>query len=384
MPVLLVLNNMKKLLLYSSILFLAAALFTGCNDEEGTTTSQVDFDQQTMLKNYGENLIFPAYADLNTKAAALKGALQTFTQNPSEATLATAREALQTARLSWQGVSMFEFGPAEEVQLRKNINTFPAIRSQVESNIQGGSWDFSRLYSEDEKGFPALDYLLWGETGEPADVVANFTSDANATSRSQYAVAVADEIQQLVSKVYQAWTPEGGNYLGTFITKSGNDAGSSLSMLVNNMVKDYEIIKNQKLRNPLGLLSVDGKPAPRSVEAYYSTQSLPLIKANLQAFERVYRGSFASADGPGLEEFLEAHYRAGNTEEDFAEAINQKLTAAYTALEAVPAPLREAVVNARPEAEMAYNQLQAMVPLIKVNLPNTLSVYINYPDTDGD
>ena len=136
---------MKKLLLYSSTLFLAAALLTGCKDEEGTTTSQVDFDQQAMLKNYGENLIFPAYADLNTKVAALEGAVQTFTQNPSEATLTTAREALQTARLSWQGVSMFEFGPAEEVQLRKNINTFPSIRSQVESNIQGGSWDFSKL-----------------------------------------------------------------------------------------------------------------------------------------------------------------------------------------------------------------------------------------------
>ncbi len=77
------LYSMKKFQRYASTLFLAAALLSGCKDEEGNT-NQVEFDQQAMLQNYGEKLIFPGYADLNTKTTALQGAVTAFTQDPAE------------------------------------------------------------------------------------------------------------------------------------------------------------------------------------------------------------------------------------------------------------------------------------------------------------
>lgn len=376
---------MKKLLYFICPVFALLLLFSSCSEDDNTA-GKVDFDQRAMLENYGKNLIFPAYADFNTKITALNAAVAAFVASPDEPKLAAARQALHTARLSWQQVSPFEFGPAAlpEVLLKQSINTFPASRSEVDANIAAGSWDFNKMFSEDEKGFPALDYLLWGTTAQANDVIAAFTTDAQAANRKAYAAAVAQDIKNRANAVYTGWSPDGGNYLGTFISSTGNDANSSLSLLVNNMVKDFEIIKNLKLRKPLGLLSVDEQPAPLYVEAYYSGQSLELLKANIVGFERVFRGSYASGDGLGLEEYLKAHYQAGNTEEDFAATINSLLAEANVAVAAIPAPLRDAVINHKAVTTEAYNKLQAVVPTLKVNLPNTLSVSITYSDTDGD
>jgi predicted lipoprotein len=373
---------LRKLFPFSYLI--ALLLFaTACNDDEGST-SGVDFNEREMLENYGKNVIYPAYANFEQQTQELQESIDAFTAAPTEATLTAAQDALKETWITWQGVNLFEFGPAADMGLRMSINNFPTRYPKIDNAVQGGTWDINGLYSGDMRGMPALDYLLFSETGSNAEVLNRYTSSEQAENWKNFAKEVAAHLHTQAAAVRTAWAPDGGNYLGTFITNTGNSASSGLSLLVNNFVQGFEVIKNQKIRTPAGLLSQDGQPIPRAVEAYYSSYSLPLIKANLEAVKRVFNGTYASGDGPGLADYLQAHHAAGNTEEDIAAAINTQLQSISSAVEAIPGPLRQAVGTHRSVVEAAYLEMANIMSLLKADMPSALSVQITYTDNDGD
>ena len=371
----------KKLLPLFLLLFVFT---TACKDEEGGKNA-VDFDERAMLDNYGKNLIFPAYASLNQKTELLQTKVNAFVQLPTEASLTEAQNALKDAWLAWQHVSMFEFGPAATLGLRKNIAHFPTRSTKINNAIAAGSWDLNSLYAYEMKGFAALDYLLFPGLADQTNVVGRYTTDVNSTNWKQYLQAVTNDLQAKTAAVHQQWKPDGGNYLGTFITNTGNTASSSTSLLVNQLIQGFEVIKNRKIREPLGLLSIDGQPAPRNVEAYFSGYSLPLLTASVQAVENIIEGNFASGEGLGLADYLQAHYKAGNTQTDLAAELRAQLQEIKTAVNAIPEPLQQAVVNNKALVNAAYDEMVFLMPLLKGDLPSTLSIKVeDYGDIDGD
>ncbi|AHM60992.1 Imelysin [Flammeovirgaceae bacterium 311] len=363
---------------------IALLLFaTACKDDEGST-SGVDFNEREMLENYGKNVIYPAYASFEQKAQVLQTRVDAFADAPSEANLTEAQNALKETWISWQGISLFEFGPAADLGLSMSINNFPTRYPKIDNAVQSGTWDINGLYAGDMRGMPALDYLLFSESGDNAEVLSRYTSSEQADNRKRFAKEVAAHLHTQATAVRTAWAPESGNYLGSFITNTGNSASSALSLLVNNFVQGFEVIKNQKIRTPLGLLSQDGQPIPRAVEAYYSSYSLPLIQANLESVTRVFNGTYASGDGPGLADYLKAHHAAGNTEEDLAAAINAQLQSINSAVDAISGPLRQAVTAQPQVVEAAYMEMANIMALLKADMPSALSVQITYIDNDGD
>lgn len=351
-------------------------------DEEGTDTELV-FDQGAMLTHIGQKIIFPHYADFKNKANNLHNAVSLFTESPTEEALGNAREVLKETYLAWQKVNLYEFGPAEELALRQNMNEFPTQYATIENNIASGTWDLASFRNIDQKGLPALDYLLFRE-GSPSATLPDFTTAENADNRRQYLQEVADEVNELATEVYNGWDPQQSNYLGTFNTTLGNSANSSLSLLVNNLNIGYEIIKNKKLNIPLGNRTIDGQPIPRAVEAYYSGISLELMKANLESVEHTFRGVANGIDGPGLDDYIDAHYKAGNIQNDLTDQILTQLAKAKHAVNALPEPLSEAVTMANEAGNKAYAELQSLVVYLKNDMPQALSVLISYVDNDGD
>lgn len=365
---------------YILLMLIGSFVFSGCTEEKpNDKENELDFDQQAMLTNIGQNIIFPHYASFKDKTAALQTAISAFTANPNEAQIEAARTALKDAYFSWQRVTIYEFGPAGDWALRQNVNEFPADFPTIENKIANGSWDLNSFTSIKLKGLPALDYLLFKE-----NALSDFTEGENAANRSQYLQDVADQLALLAEDIYQEWDPQQGNYLGEFNTNLGNSAGSSLSLLVNSLNEGFERIKNKKLSFPLGNRSIDEEPSPLWVEAYYSGISLELMKANLESVENTFRGRANGLEGLGLDDNLDTHYQAGNIQDDLTDIILSELQDARQAIEAIPAPLSDAVVNARDKANMAYDELQALVVHLKTDMPQALSVLISYVDNDGD
>ncbi len=356
--------------------------FLSCT-EEGEKEKEVSFDQRSMLTNIGQNIIFPAYANFNAKATALEERVHDFTHTPTTATLAATQDALKEAYLAWQKVSMYEFGPAEKVALRMSVNSFPSDYPAIEESIAAGSWNLDFFSSLNKKGLPALDYLLFsGESQE--EILTAYTTAQNAAARRQYLHDVTDQLSSLALEVYNGWAPEGGNYLGEFNTTTGSEAGSPLSLLINNLNQDYEVSKNKRLGIPSGTSSEDGSPIPLAVEAYYSGISKELLQANLQTVEAVFKGVANGTDGPGLDDYIDAIYEAGNIQDDLTSIILAQFQKIHEAVNALPAPLSGAVVNAPDKVEVAYSEVANLVQYIKTDLPQALGVNISYYDNDGD
>lgn len=354
--------------------------FTGCSPEDDNDAGQkTEYDRQAMLTNYSDNLIVPAYQAFQTEASALNQAVTAFVADPSPATLAAARAEYQQAAGAWQLAGGFEFGPAMDQMLRNNVNIYPTTTGQIENNIAAGSYDLQTTANLSAKGLPAIDYLLYGKPSE-AEVLALFTSDAQAANRKKYLQDITAQIQQLADATTNGWT---GGYATTFRQSPGTALGSAVGNLVNQLNFEIDLIKRAKVGIPAGKFTA-GTPLPEKVEAYYSGASLELLKKAIQAQKTVFLGlSAAGTNGPGLDDYLN-HVGARYNNQPLAQAIEQQFDAALAAANAVPVPLAQAVNSHAAAASKVYQELQKLIVLTKTDMPAALGVTISYTDNDGD
>jgi hypothetical protein len=65
-------------------------------------------------------------------------------------------------------------------------------------------------------------------------------------------------------------------------------------------------------------------------------------------------------------------------------AIVSKFSEIITAMQAVPGPLSQAVVNNAPAVETVYQKIVQGLVLLKTEMPSALGILITYQDADGD
>ena len=346
------------------------------NNGGGVTPGKSD----STLTNLGTNIILPAYQQLATNVAAMDAAINTFTATPTADNLVSAQAAFKTAYTSYESTTQFEFGPAiDQSMVTTIINVFPTDTSTIHNNIATGTFTIDGLSNFKAQGFPALDFLLFGAVN--AKVVANFSTDANAANAKKYLTAVSASLKSKTAAVLIAWSATGGNYLGKFIAATGVDAGSSLSLLINAYVYDYDVIlKNYKLGIPIGKYGATTIPQdPAKVEAYYSGISLQLLNAELQSVQNVYLGG----TGLGLDDKVAATNAQSNGG-SLNDAIKNELTTVIAKVKAVPGPLSASITNNAASVNDAYTEVSKFVVLIKVDMSSALGVKISFSDDDGD
>ncbi len=350
--------------------------------KEGENNDKTTLDQTEFLENIGENLIMAGYEDFLAKAEVLAGDAESFQQDPSLSALEDLRESWAEAYISWQKVALYNFGPAEANGIL-TINFYPTNVSLIESNIAGGSYNLATAANTFAKGFPALDYLLFGYADTDETIVLAFEEDENAAT---YVVDVANDIHSLARNVHDNWSPTGSNYLATFKGNKGASAGSSLSLLVNAWSQYVELhVRNAKIGTPNGnsvATSQKFGPFPEKMEAYYSeTYSKDLLKTAHIALKDFYLGKSASGDGVGLYEMLvDLNAQNGTLADDYL-ALFTDVEAQLNALNGTWA---EAIENDGDAITAIFNNYKAIIALLKVDMVSALSISITYADNDGD
>ena len=349
-------------------------LCMGCSSDEGSDPCHAGFDEKAMFENIAENIIVPAYENLDAKVADMLSKGLQFQSLRNLENLEELKASWKDAYLVWQEASQFEFGPAEEVFLRNSVNNFPSNIEEIESIIQSGISDFE-MPDTYNKGFPAIEYMLYGiadsETGvidlynEPGDKYAN------------YLLALINDISQRVSKTKTKWTD---SYKNDFINNTGTAAGSSLSLLVNQLNQNYELIKRDKLGIPSGILTLN-IAQPDNVETPYSNISLELAIRALRASEELYLGK----NGLGLDDYIQAT-AAKKGEDLLDDVIQDQYLVAINAVKAIEAPLTDAVSTTGQTAAVvnAYNEVASQLIHIKTDMPSVLCISITYIDNPSD
>ena len=364
---------MKKILLLISIFFFTFS-FNACKDDNGgEITCGGEFDQRAMFQNIADNLILPELTNFKVKVDDMATKTEAFTSTYDLATLEDLRSSFLEAYASWQHVAQYSFGPAEEVFLRSSVNNFPLDVTMTEANILSGVYDFDQPDNFD-KGLPAIDYLLYGIGENDTRIIEKYLEE-DAADYGQYLTDVVADIKERTDHTFNAWT---NGYDNTFINNTGMAAGTSLSLIINGLNENYELIKREKLGVPSGVLTLDF-PNPDRVEAFYSGHSQLLLEASILASQALYWGG----NGLGLDDYL-INAKAEKNGESLDLIIKQQFTAAIDAVNTLDSPLSDFIESNQSDVVNAYNEVTKQVINIKTDLPSVLCVSITYIDNPSD
>lgn len=359
------------------IVLMFTALFS-CKKkaEDNSTDEDATFNKQELLQNMADQLILPVYQDFKTSLDSVITVYGGFKASASLGDYQLLKKKLHVAYLRYQRISLAGFGPGEDVGIRINCNIFPCDTVKIRKNINLGTYNLATASNTDTKGFPALDYLVYGYGKTEAEMVQLF-SDHN---RKKYVDDLLADMSAKINAVLSAWN---GSYRGTFVNSLGTDVGSSIGFLVNQLNYELDYLKNSKIATPLGLRS-GGTPLPDNSEAYYGGQSMAYALETLNTIENFYRGrSFSGQEGKGFDDYLD-HLQAMHGGEALTASINNQFSIARTKLTEVGNPLSDKVLTSPAAVETAYKELVKLLVLLKTDMPSSLGVAITYQDSDGD
>lgn len=340
------------------------------------------FERNTMLTNWADNIILPSYEAFALELDGLNASFDAFKTEANTANLENFRASWVSAYKMWQRVSMFEIGPAETVGLRLNMNIYPADSQKIDGYLATGVYDLSLSSNRDAKGFPALDYLINGIGSDDVAIVAKF-NEADRDANFAYIDAVLNDMTTLTNGVVAEWK---ASYRDVFVANDGASATASVDRFVNDYIFYYEkFLRAGKMGIPLGVFT--GTTLPKNVEAYYDREiSNELFLEGLDAAQDFFNGKHFGTNGTG--ESLASYLDALNTVKnggDLNKIINDQFNSARTAVTAL-APFRSEIENNTPPTTMllAYDEVQKIVPLLKVDMVSAMSISIDFVDADGD
>ncbi len=356
-------------------------LFAACKDDEtpgGTDACTSDFNQSALFTNVADNLILPALRDFDTKLADLKSTHETFAAAPTNENLTVLRSALETAWISWQSAAQYSFGPAESVFLRNSVNNFPLDLEMTQTRVADKTYEFGN--PEDYTyGFPALDYFFFGINGSKENVLDFYQNDDTAELYLDYGRELLFDLKTKSTYVLSTWESD---YRTTFINNTGTAAGTSLSLIINSLNQNYEMIKREKLGVPVGVLTL-GFANPDRVEAPYAGISARLTREAVTAAYNYYRGYGADIDGLGLDDFLR-EIDAQKEGQSLAALIDAQFKSAIESIDRLTDPLAAQIEDDNETVEAAYIEVTKNVVNLKTDMPSVLCVSITYIDNPSD
>ncbi|MBT2162110.1 imelysin family protein [Zobellia barbeyronii] len=373
-------------------IFTVATMIWACSsDSSGSDTTddivdpkpeEVSFERGSMLTNWADNIIIPSHEAFSIEMTGLQTAFDTFKGDASEVNLVAFRASWLSAYKMWQRVSMFEIGPAETVGLRLNMNIYPTDGPKIDGFVSSGTYDLALASNRDAKGFPALDYLINGLGDTDEDIVAKYNG-AEKESLISYTGDVIADMAGLTTGVLAEWN---SGYRDTFVENDGASSTASVDRFINDYVFYYEkFLRAGKMGIPVGAFSEN--VLPQNVEAYYKADvSNELFLEGFEAVQDFFNGVHygKSTSGESLASYLDA-LNTIKDGDDLTKLINDQFDLAKTKVEAL-APFREEIENNVPPTNMllAYDEVQRIVPMLKVDMVSAMSVSIDFVDADGD
>jgi hypothetical protein len=368
---------------------LTIAVIVSCSSDsgsdDGTTTggnNQDNFNRETMLINWADNIIIPSYISFKADADAMVTATTTFTTTPNQANLENLRAAWETAYLSFQNVSMFEIGKAEEERYRNRLNVYPTNTTEIEDFIASGSYDLSLPSTIDAQGFPALDYLIYGAANTDTDISALYSTNANADNYKQYLNELSQTIATLTDIVLTDWQT---NFRDTFVANTSSSSTGSVDKLANDYILYYEKgLRAGKIGIPAGNFS--NETLPENVEGFYRKDlSKALFNASLTATQNFFEGKHfnSNTEGESFKSYLNFLNTIKNGD-DLSTLIVNQFEASRTQGNLLNDDFTQQIETDNSVMLLTFDELQRNVILLKVDMLQALDINVDFVDTDGD
>ena len=390
---------LKFFYIISALLIIQSCKKSGCTDPDALNYNidaqkddngclYEDYDKLSLLTNLADNYIIPSLDAYKSRIITLNIHVDSFIENPNTSNLRLLRTNWEEALLSWQDVGFLDFGPSEYILLRKQTNTFPIDTTELNNFITLADWNLEYTSSYDSKGLQALDYLLFKPGHTESELITYFQNNTNAKN---YLKALAEDLNQNISYVTNQWVSYREDFINDFeVTQSNfstNSQGSSISNIINALCLHYEFyVRRGKVGLPLGVFNGFSQlELPELVECYYSGKSTQNLVRSINSLRKYVTGSsyLNNDNGLGLDDYMD-FVNAEQNSQQLSTVIDNQFLIILDELNNINGPLSEEIINNKSQITQTYQELQQLVPYIKVDMTSALGVLITYQDNDGD
>ena len=204
---------MKRL--FKSAAIVAASLlltvnFISCNKDPQDNVEETNKAQkEAIVKQYLNHTVYPTYAQLAEKTAALVGNLETLKGSMTQANVNAATATFLEARKWWEMSEAFLFGAASDFGIDPHIDSWP-LDEDAFNNLMASPNMIAMLANDEDGmvageqlgnallGFHGIEYILFRE-GQPRNV-ADITDDMMT-----YAVAVSRDLRNRCFQLEVSW-----------------------------------------------------------------------------------------------------------------------------------------------------------------------------------
>ena len=189
---------------------LLAVNFSSCNKDPQPTTEETNKAQkEAIVKQYLNHTVYPTYAQLAEKTAALVGNLETLKGSMTQANVNAATATFLEARKWWEMSEAFLFGAASDFGIDPHIDSWP-LDEDAFNNLMASPNMIAMLANDEDGmvageqlgnallGFHGIEYILFRE-GQPRNV-ADITDDMMT-----YAVAVSRDLRNRCFQLEVSW-----------------------------------------------------------------------------------------------------------------------------------------------------------------------------------
>jgi predicted lipoprotein len=390
---------LKLIYVFSALLIIQSCKKSGCTDPEALNYNidaqkddnsclYEDYDKLSLLTNLADNYIIPSLDSYKSKIVTLNIHVDSFITNPSISNLTLIRTNWEDALLNWQDIGFLDFGPSEYILLRKQTNTFPIDTTELNNSITLADWNLGYVSSYDSKGLQALDYLLFKPGHTDNELITYFQNNENARN---YLKALTEDLNQNINYVTNEWITYREDFINDFeVTTSNlstNSQGSSISNIINALCLHYEFyVRRGKVGLPLGVFNGFSQlELPELVECYYSGKSTQNLVRSVNSLRKYVTGSsyLNNDNGLGLDDYMD-FVNAEQNSQQLSTVIDNQFLAILEELNNINGPLSEEIINNKSQITQTYQELQQLVPYMKVDMTSALGVLITYQDNDGD
>jgi predicted lipoprotein len=362
------------------LLIIVITVLASCSKDDDTSglENNDDFNRVAMLSNIADNIIIPSYQDLNTKLGVLVSTKDDFITDPNSGNLSALRISWLNAYKSWQFVEMFNIGKAEEISYHFQMNIYPTNDDDIKNNITSGDADLEHPNNNDAVGFPALDYMLYGIENTDFAIIEKYTSDPESENYKVYLSDLVIQMKNLTESVLNDWT---SSYRNIFINSTSNTATSGFNQFVNDYIYYYEKgLRANKIGIPAGNFS--SSPLPNKVEALYNKESSKTLALEaLNAVQNLFNGK--SYNTNSMDSSF-SDYLIYLNKSDLVTLINEKLDLAREKINLLDDDFYLQINEDNTKMTNAYDALQTVVVLLKVDMLQVFNISVDYVDADGD
>ncbi len=374
---------MRKLIVFA---LAGIIVIAGCKKKSNDGEQNHDFDQSAMLTNMADNLIVPAYQNFSSQCDNFVTTITAFSDNPSSSNLTAVQNQFKTTYKAYLHVEPYDFGPANgTVMLINAVNYWPTKPNLIKTELAAStpvSNDYVNGLGAEKKGFPALGYLLFDITNGNDAVIDSFTTSATAARRKQYVVALAQNIANNAKTIVQEWQ---NSYAASFKKNTGTELNTSLSLLLNSFVVNFETSKNKRLGIPIGRKDnfTEGPVDPAALELPYTDFAKDILAESVAALSDIYQGKSASGDGLGFDDYAKSLNDDGVALND---SIKTEFSNFKNDIAAIQSPMQTSITTDAGKALVytSWVESKKMLVLLKVDLAAQLGILITFSDNDGD